>query len=237
MNYWLYAGLLALFMFVYFVFLEKRVFKKLGIEKWVYYEGEDSGMLTGKAYGLQQITFGCLLFLFSIPPFLFDFPTGISNFFNIVFMLVVWPLSFITSYTGLIILLRPNVFGEESRYHEVCEVISKDILMRKIPISYTEILFANARGLIFSSISVGIVNFTTFYLKMEFINYYISIAMIISYVVVLFYFLFIDKVNGYLKYDMRSTIGYERNAFWTHLLSYMPLFLFVIGLFLFKIGV
>ena len=148
----------------------------------------------------------------------------------IVFSLSSWPGGFISTYTGLIVLLRPHVFGEESRYHEVCNRIKEDIVLNeKIPLSYTEILFFNLRGFVFSTI--GVFMYTSlFLLGAGIFGLYYILLLDASYVVILLFFTFIDKFNEHFKYDIRSNVGFSKHYGLIHLLSYVPLFIFALGI-------
>ena len=192
---WLYYYYFAFvsFLLLLFMIFESRLYAFMGIEKNVFYDGEYSDLLTGKAQGVRFIIMGIFFASYTFPAIVF-YKSVDPNLFPVL-CLTVWPFSFVLCYWGCVMLLRPKVYGEESRCSIPCDDYAKDALLSKsIPLSYTELvnkcMYSFMGG---STITLGLLINDPWHC-----NVFVRVLLWILYFVVLFGFTFMDKVNEYL---------------------------------------
>lgn len=219
--YWYYVILVLIVYFMFWIF-ETKIFNFFGLQKNVVYNGVKNDTLTGKAQGVQNIIAGILVFSFSIPGIigLYGYNMWTTGLVG-VFFATVWPISFVLVYWGCVILLRPHVFGEDSRCDIPCDSYVKDALLNEsIPLSYTELANRSISSFIFGSVFpfyIGI------YTKSLFL--WPRVIIVGSLVILLLLFTFMDKINEHWAYDIRYQPGYSYYMLCAYFLPFIPDFL------------
>ncbi len=227
--YWYYVILVLIVYFTYWIF-ETKIFNFFGLQKNVIYNGVKNDTLTGKAQGVRNIIAGILFFSFSIPALLIYKHSLWDTILIRVFFAAVWPISFVALYWGCVILLRPHVFGEDSRCDIPCDEYAKDCLLNEsIPLSYTELVNRSIPSFIFGSVFpfyLGIYN--------DYGNFSLWPRIIIvgSLVVILLLFTFMDKINEHWSYDIRYQPGYSDYMLCAYFLPFIPDFVALLLVFL-----
>ncbi|WP_455645670.1 hypothetical protein [Methanosphaera sp.] len=175
--------------------------------------------MTGTAQGVRFVIAGVLFFLIGLP-IVFEY-FKMNSLGDLYLLSIIWTPAGVCLWWGLVILLRPHVYGEDSRYDVPCESYSKEACLNEvIPLSYTELANKCVSQFLFGTVIVFLFLTGTSVFKSLF-AFCLRIVVFSIFMIMVLLFSFMDKINDRLQsLDFRDPFsGYGEFILCTYLFT------------------